>query len=343
MSNKSITIKDILWQLKADLIGKDSHRGITLTYAWLANQFGHFSLGFIPTLGVYHLLLERPTVTSPDIRASVSIAVFWLVFELINFLVPLILSKLRKEHTFPPAWANIAFDTFTDLCFFWMGTVVAVLFISFSVGKISVLLVLLLFLAWPSYHWFLTKLYLQGARYPFQLRLSQVRLPMSNGNKKLVFDYLNSQEEGKHLLIYGGRQSGKTSLSVALATELSIRHHTVFYTTAMKLFSLFAESGLAESRQDILWTWREASLLIIDDINPGWPVPRSLITADGFRQLIDLSEELSEVNRQVLKEKNVIWVIGAEAGNRSHSSSWEKMLLGIGIPATKISTVYLLD
>ena len=39
----------IINQLKLDLIGKDSHRGVTLTYSWLANQFGHFSLGFIPT------------------------------------------------------------------------------------------------------------------------------------------------------------------------------------------------------------------------------------------------------------------------------------------------------
>ena len=31
---KTISLKRILKQLKDDAIGKDSHRGITLTYAW---------------------------------------------------------------------------------------------------------------------------------------------------------------------------------------------------------------------------------------------------------------------------------------------------------------------
>ena len=35
--NKKIPFKRILQQLKADLIGQDSYRGVTLTYAWLAN------------------------------------------------------------------------------------------------------------------------------------------------------------------------------------------------------------------------------------------------------------------------------------------------------------------
>ena len=46
---KTISFKRILKQLKDDAIGKDAHRGITLTYAWMANQFGHISLGFIPS------------------------------------------------------------------------------------------------------------------------------------------------------------------------------------------------------------------------------------------------------------------------------------------------------
>jgi hypothetical protein len=42
---KVIQAKYILQQLNFDLIGKDSYRGITLTYAWMANQFGHIALG----------------------------------------------------------------------------------------------------------------------------------------------------------------------------------------------------------------------------------------------------------------------------------------------------------
>jgi hypothetical protein len=40
--NYKISFKRILKQLQADLIGKDSYRGVTLTYAWLANSLGTF-------------------------------------------------------------------------------------------------------------------------------------------------------------------------------------------------------------------------------------------------------------------------------------------------------------
>ena len=82
MKNK-IPFKRILQQLKADLIGKDSYRGVTLTYAWLANQFGHISLGFIPTFVVYYFL------NIEAFKAALYVAAFCFLFELYNFLGPL--------------------------------------------------------------------------------------------------------------------------------------------------------------------------------------------------------------------------------------------------------------
>ena len=40
---KHISDETIKEQWKEDLIGKDAYRGTSLTYAFLANQFGHFS------------------------------------------------------------------------------------------------------------------------------------------------------------------------------------------------------------------------------------------------------------------------------------------------------------
>jgi hypothetical protein len=54
-------IKEIFLQLYKDLIGKDSHRGVTITYSWLANQFGHFAIGYILTLIIFvSYRKERP-------------------------------------------------------------------------------------------------------------------------------------------------------------------------------------------------------------------------------------------------------------------------------------------
>jgi hypothetical protein len=95
--NKTITGRDIRNQLKADLIGKDSYRGVTLTYTWLANQFGHISLGFIPTFILYIVLSRYYGNDSASIRAAVFISAAWFIFETFNFLGPLLLANPFKK------------------------------------------------------------------------------------------------------------------------------------------------------------------------------------------------------------------------------------------------------
>src|SRR6266446_7166380 len=102
--NKTITGRDIRNQLKADLIGKDSYRGVTLTYTWLANQFGHISLGFIPTFILYIILSRYYNNEYASFWAAAGISGAWFIFETFNFLGPLLLSKPFKKPRFmePP-------------------------------------------------------------------------------------------------------------------------------------------------------------------------------------------------------------------------------------------------
>lgn len=83
----TITFKRIIEQLKADAIGKDSHRGITLTYAWLANQFGPIALGFIPSFLLFHFF------KIDVLKAVIYVSLGWLMFEIYNFLRPLLSEK----------------------------------------------------------------------------------------------------------------------------------------------------------------------------------------------------------------------------------------------------------
>ena len=121
-NSNSISTKRILQQLKADLIGKDSHRGVTLTYAWLANQFGHISLGFIPSF-LLHFFFNLAAL-----KAVLYVSLFWFLFELYNFLGPLLSKRgsnsdmlfmpKKDKYIFKPKWIIIVFDTLEDLCFF---------------------------------------------------------------------------------------------------------------------------------------------------------------------------------------------------------------------------------
>lgn len=82
-----ITFKRVWQQLKADLKGRGSFRGITLTYPWLANQFGHISLGFIPAI-----ILCRFSVVD-NFYAALCVSIAWLIFKIYNFLGPLLSKK----------------------------------------------------------------------------------------------------------------------------------------------------------------------------------------------------------------------------------------------------------
>jgi hypothetical protein len=116
---KVIQAKYILQQLNFDLIGKDSYRGITLTYAWLANQFGHIALGFIPTILIYQLL--KPYISSErlNLYTGIGVSLFWLLFETYNSLWPIL--KNTDVYVFNPDLSNVGFDTATDVCFFALG------------------------------------------------------------------------------------------------------------------------------------------------------------------------------------------------------------------------------
>lgn len=348
---KSISSKEVFLQLKADLIGKDSYRGVTLTYSWLANQVGHFSLGFIPTLLISVLLAKYTSITNISVWSAVIISVTWLLFELYNFLGPLLKKKSNskqffisgKIHSFKAPWTNVAFDTFTDLCFFWLGAFCASLFLEFSAIAVFILVLMFLILMYASPYWYLIKMYTQSAQYPFQFRLSQWEGNINNNDKEVIDQFIANTDVGNHLFVFGKKGSGKTSISVGIGTEISINKQVCLYTTSIKLLSMFFES---DSNQQLigtqLWTWRNASLLVIDDINPGDPVKKDIVVPDDFLKILDTYSISNTENRDTLKNKNVIWVLGDKDQDDVLLEEWKQMLMKIGVEEKNIYAINLL-
>ncbi|WP_214228567.1 hypothetical protein [Pedobacter sp. B4-66] len=345
---KFITIKDLIAQLKNDLIGKDSYRGVTLTYSWLANQFGHFSLGFIPTILIYKVLESKTKLSHPELWAAFGVWGAWILFELFNFLWPLLFKKESKrkalgagKYTFQPAWINVTFDTLTDLIYFGIGAFAASLTCKPNDGMVIGLIVLILLVTYPFYYWYTTKMFLQNADYPFQLRLSQWNQQIKEENKAAILNFLNHNEPGKHMLLFGSRGSGKTMLSVGIATESSIKNNSCSYVTAVKLLCLFYEN---EDNPPITkpgaWSWRNSSLLVIDDINPGGHVEGDILSAKQFYNILN-NLACGELNKKAIKEKSIIWVMGNEDPTRHAEERWETLLENIGIEKSNITTVNL--
>lgn len=252
----------IIKQFKADLIGKDSHRGVTLTYSWLANQFGHFAIGYILTIIIFQFL---PIYTKRLFHAQLIVCGIVTLFELYNFLGPLLIKKEHKN-IFKPAWSNIAFDTITDVLFFTLGAFsISLLFPHNSYGKKLVILVAV-FLTYPIYYWFKTKIILQNAGYPIQIRLSQWQGVLSIEFDKTILDFIQQIQNGNkgyHLILNGSDKPNFSRLGIGIATELSIKNYSCKYITYTKLNS--QDENLNNS-SDLLWDINNSELLVIDDI-----------------------------------------------------------------------------
>lgn len=341
-------IKYILKQLKKDLIGKDSHRGVSLTYAWLANQFGHFSLGFLPVIFLlcfYSHYLNNGYISlekEPYVFAII-VALTWFLFEAGNFLIPILFSK--QEKVFTPQWNNLAFDTLTDVLFFTLGAFSASLSLELIiktfevtlVSKWGVLLTLaILFL--PCKYWYSVRVFQQYAYLPFQFRLSQWSNTINKTGKIEILNFLNQNSVGNHLLIFGGHNCGKTSLGVGIANELAIKFKKTTYTSIIKL-SCFIVDEKEASPLDLIWSWREADLLIVDDINPGKPIEDEIFTPVQFLAYIDSKAENSIKNRALIANKNMVWILGYQ--NETLECSWGSMLTSIGVQKEKIKSITL--
>lgn len=329
---KNISIKDILHVLHADLIGKDSHRGITLTYGWMANQVGHFALGFIPTFILFkfndHLL-----------KACISIALFWLAFEIYNALSPLYKKEYKGNGTFNIPWKNLLFDTFTDLCFFWMGCFTFYLLMAFSMELFYVYLLAggLLFLS--IRYWFLTKLHQQNAILPYQFRLSQWDSPINDQSVESIKRYLECPKFTTHFIIIGENGSGKTRLSVGIANELAIRHRLSTYTTFSKLSSMFQDDDETTQKNNFsLWNWTESDFLLCDDINPGRPMVANRVSVKDVKHYLEIGQ--SNRNYEILKNTSVAWVVGSLAEGDS-IENWIDFVGKIGIAKEHICVIDL--
>lgn len=329
----AITLKDVWKVLHADLIGKDSHRGITLTYGWFANQVGHFALGFVPSYFLHSCF--NFTIT----HATLYTAIFWTVFETYNVLSPLYKKEYKGNKSFKVQWGNIVFDMFTDLCFFWIG---CTLYYLSQVDNKQVLIIFIscLFLMLFSIrYWFLTKLYQQNALFPYQFRLSQWDVELQKNSIELITTFLKQKPDGQHFIVLGNKGKGKTRLMVGMANEFSIRHRKCTYTTMSKWASMLEEDDqtLVETSFSI-WNWSNAHFLLIDDINPGNPKDSNKTSSNETYMNIVRTHENRNVS--ALRTMNVAWIVGECCAGET-PNDWKEMIHKLNVSLESIHIINL--
>jgi hypothetical protein len=339
-------------QLQADLNGKDSYRGITLSYAWLANQLGHFTLGFAPSLffsviftwiqnnffiqslfedniTYYHLIINW--VTIPAFSSTLVFSI-WLFYECRNYV-----KQVRESKYFIEIGrASVFWDTIVDLMFFFLGSISAYFFLDHSNSHswtfYFMILLFTILLMFAGTYWYVIKINIQNARFPKQFRLSQWNFDISKSNIRLVKNYVKKIDNSNHLIITGGTGSGKSSLGIGIASEYAMNNGKIIYITAIKYCEVLAhykqaDESLAEKNSKRINARKafdellSADIIIMDDLTPGSPITDALIGANEFFNVIkNHSQNHDFVD---LKNKKVIWVIGKD----EHFEVWRSFIV----------------
>ena len=108
------------------------------------------------------------------------------------------------------------------------------------------------------------------------------------------------------------------------------------------MFNYFFKDEVDVLEAHEIWNWKTVNFLMIDDINPSEPIQNDLISPKKLLTFIDAHTAHHKINREYLKNKNIIWVLGnKQPQNDAHKDSWKKMLLEIGIAEKKITTINL--
>ncbi len=326
---KYFTLINLISQLKDDLFGKDSYRGFSLTYSWLANQFGHFSLGFIPTY-ILCSVLTHCKHNCPNIKALLIIGLLWTIFEIFNLFYPILKGRIYfttlpflekgAKREFDPKWSSLILDNFTDICYFWFGGMTCYLFINklnhdsnlnlFSKGaecysdiyisySFYIIVAILIFL---SYYWYNLRMNLQNASLPMQFRLSQWSGDISKDDKKTIETYLSNSKGSKHLIIFGYNFTNKSDLSIAIGNELAFKFHKLYYSSFVKFLEKMHDRNRSISK---FWNIEDVEYLIIDQLNVGRPYFKDFISAKRFFSIVNASNDF-----EFLRKKKIIWTIG---------------------------------
>ncbi|MGF1609541.1 MAG: hypothetical protein ACFCUQ_09105 [Kiloniellales bacterium] len=333
---KSSGLARFLNALPADVFGSDVYVDYQATYVWQANQVGHFAIGFL----FGYLLLW---LVEPSILWVVVLCGLYAVKELLDFLI----ARVQAQGWFPADQGELLTDMGTDTFFVSFGVLFA------FAGALGWAYGLAVFVVGLAITFALRAYYLPGKRHfdkavlPFYYRLPNFPrtegVHQHNADRILAFigqEPCNGFAAQPTVLIQGYKGTGKTTLGVAIGSELAMRRKKVLYVTA---FALFEETAPTPAYQGVRrverrvekllgagdpWSLDEVDFLIIDNVDTDSP----LYSSDMPEEIIAKLRARPELER-LLHKVRTVWVSGspkfATDDEQVNWQAWERALIAL--------------
>lgn len=301
----TFSIKEMLTQIKEDLWCKEVATGYTVTYTWMANQLGHFAIGFAPTIILSSIAVAIFGATPLIALVALLPALFMIYKEQGDISVekkrsdttpgifPLNISDIKKN-----AWTSNLF-TFVGACVAGSVSLTSLIPVVGSLLPLIVLLALTVPCLFVMRYWLTKKKCFQQAGLPFTYRLSyfsenKVKNTLEEC-QKTINDFMDGNIDS--LIISGPAKSGKTTLGVSIGTELSFRQTKVRY---IELFDLLESINFVKTPPVhfayVLWDLADVDVIIIDDVD--------------LNKLNEIDKLLADENlANQFKSKKIIWLL----------------------------------
>ncbi len=338
----SFTAKQLLKQAIADLWAKEVQSGYTTTYVWMANQLGHFTLGFVPTNLLYWVLLTCTGKIDPLNWWGILIPAVVILWFIRKEAVDVWTSEKDAKDFFPFDRGDLLKDAGTAVLFVTLGVGVAYSAqfgptVGYYLPLLAILLCGLISLG-PAHYWLSRKKCFQQAGLPFTYRLADYPPQFERKVRDEIIRFVKMESQWQHLLVIGPLHSGKTSLIVGIGTEYSFQLGTARYMAYFEFLQLADavnepdEPYTQKGRE--LWPWRHSDILIMDDVDPGLKTQTVVRPEDVLKQLLALPRPSLEA----LRQRRTIWALGTV----EHTEGWiNAMCLALNVDASKIGTVKL--